>query len=338
MKKRYLLIIILIALTMMVLALIFGWYEQEDPALNRDTVFDELGVARNVKLIADVKYGNDAPNSEMDIIMPKNIKEGDKLPLIIWTHGGGYIAGDKKHKNAYLARIAERGFIIANMNYALAPAHKYPVPLIQEKQAAQFMKKNTFHLPIDFNQIIIGGDSAGAQIAAQFAALQTNELLRKEMQEEAVFSPDAIKGVILFGGLYNMDTVRATHFPRIEEFMESYTGEKYWERDFKKINQLSVTQHITEKYPPTFLTVGDADPFESQSKELVKVLQENKVPLSTSFFDGSHQLRHQYQFHMNLKESQITYDKVIKFLSEFTDQPLYNTLEEEPLTTKTSSK
>lgn len=335
MKKRYLLIIILVALTVMAFALIFGWYKKENPALNHDTVFDELGVAMNVKLISDVQYGKDAPNSQMDIIMPKKIKSGDKLPLIIWTHGGGYIAGDKKHKNAYLARIAERGFIIANMNYALAPAHKYPVPLIQEKQAAQFMKRNTFHLPIDFNQIIIGGDSAGAQIAAQFAAIQTNELLRKEMQEEAVFTSDDIKGVILFGGLYDMDTVRATKFPRIEDFMESYTGEKYWERDFKQIDQMSITQQVTGKYPPTFLTVGDADPFESQAKELVKVLQENQVPNSTSFFDGSHRLRHQYQFHMNLKESQITYDKVIKFLSTFTDQALYNTLEEEPLTTKT---
>jgi len=201
MKKRYLLIIILVALTVMVFSLVFGWYKKENPTLNHDTVFDELGVAMNVKLISDVQYGKGAPNSEMDIIMPKKIKAEDKLPLIIWTHGGGYIAGDKKHKNAYLARIAERGFIIANMNYALAPAHQYPVPLIQEKQAAQFMKRNTFHLPIDFNQIIIGGDSAGAQIAAQFAALQTNELLRKEMQEEAVFASDDIKGVILFGGL-----------------------------------------------------------------------------------------------------------------------------------------
>lgn len=335
MKKRYLLIIILVALTVMVFSLVFGWYKKENPTLNHDTVFDELGVAMNVKLISDVQYGKGAPNSEMDIIMPKKIKSGDKLPLIIWTHGGGYIAGDKKHKNAYLARIAERGFIIANMNYALAPAHQYPVPLIQEKQAAQFMKRNTFHLPIDFNQIIIGGDSAGAQIAAQFAALQTNELLRKEMQEEAVFASDDIKGVILFGGLYDMNTVRATKFPRIEDFMESYTGEKYWERDFKQIDQMSITQQVTGKYPPTFLTVGDADPFESQAKELLKVLQENQVPNSTSFFDGSHRLRHQYQFHMNLNESQITYDKVIKFLSTFTDQALYNTLEEEPLTTKT---
>lgn len=76
-----------------------------------------------------------------------------------------------------------------------------------------FMKQNKFNLPIDFSQIIIGGDSAGAQIASQFVALQTNKALRDDMQESAVFSKTSIKGVILFGGLYDMHTVRDTKFP-----------------------------------------------------------------------------------------------------------------------------
>ncbi|UBH13570.1 alpha/beta hydrolase [Macrococcus armenti] len=334
MKKRYLLFVILLSLIVMFIARVMGWYPKENAALSEGTVFDEFGVARNVKLISDVKYGNDAPNSELDIIMPKNIKEGDKLPLILWTHGGGFIAGDKNHKNPYLAQIAERGFIIANINYALAPAHQYPVPLIQEKQAAMFMKQNKFNLPIDFSQIIIGGDSAGAQIASQFVALQTNKALRDDMQESAVFSKTSIKGVILFGGLYDMHTVRDTKFPRIEEYMESYTGEKHWEQDFKQINQMTVTKQVTRNYPPVFLTVGDADPFESQSRALERVLKSNNVPVETSYFDGTHKLKHQYQFHMKLKESKVTYEKLMQFLSEYTNQSLYNTLEEEPLVTK----
>ncbi len=35
-------------------------------------------------------------------------------------------------------------------------------------QATQFIKENKMNLPIDFNQVIIGGDSAGAQLASQF--------------------------------------------------------------------------------------------------------------------------------------------------------------------------
>lgn len=115
-------------------------------------------------------------------------------------HGGGYIAGDKQYKNPLLAKIAEQGYIVVNVNYALAPQYKYPTPLIQMNQATQFIKENKMNLPIDFNQVIIGGDSAGAQLASQFTAIQTNDRLREAMKFDQSFKPSQIKGAILFGG------------------------------------------------------------------------------------------------------------------------------------------
>ncbi len=97
-------------------------------------------------------------------------------------HGGGYIAGDKQYKNPLLAKIAEQGYIVVNVNYALAPQYKYPTPLIQMNQATQFIKENKMNLPIDFNQVIIGSNTAGAQLASQFTAIQTNDRLREAMK------------------------------------------------------------------------------------------------------------------------------------------------------------
>lgn len=278
---------------------------------------------KNIKIYHNVTYGK-VSHSQMDILMPKKIKKGDKLPLILWTHGGGYIGGDKKYKNAYLAQLAERGFIVANMNYALAPQYKYPVPIKQQVTASRYLKHNSLKLPIDFSQVIIGGDSAGAQLASQFAAIQTNEQLRNQMGLPQSFKPEELKAVILFGGLYNMDTVRKTHFPRIQLFMESYTGERKWEQSFAAIDQLSTTKQVTPNYPPIFLTVGDADPFVSQAHELMAVLKDNKVPYRTSLFDKTHHLRHQYQFHMDLKESQQTFNQLVSFLSTYTKQNPYH--------------
>ena len=56
-------------------------------------------------------------------------------------HGGGYIAGDKQYKNPLLAKIAEQGYIVVNVNYALAPQYKYPTPLIQMNQRLNSLKK-----------------------------------------------------------------------------------------------------------------------------------------------------------------------------------------------------
>ncbi|WP_256083395.1 alpha/beta hydrolase, partial [Staphylococcus aureus] len=87
------------------------------------------------------------------------------------------------------------------------PQYKYPTPLIQMNQATQFIKENKMNLPIDFTQVIIGGDSAGAQLASQFTAIQTNDRLREAMKFDKSFKPSQIKGAILFGGFYNMQTV-----------------------------------------------------------------------------------------------------------------------------------
>ena len=77
-------------------------------------------------------------------------------------HGGGYIAGDKQYKNPLLSKIAEQGYIVVNINYALAPDSKYPTQLKQIDRAVRFIKHNQHELPINFDQVVFGGDSAGA--------------------------------------------------------------------------------------------------------------------------------------------------------------------------------
>ena len=56
----------------------------------------------------------------------------------------------------------------------LAPNYKYPTPLIQFDDAIQFIKHNKDRFPIDLDQVVIGGDSAGAQ-------LKVNMLLCKQI-------------------------------------------------------------------------------------------------------------------------------------------------------------
>ena len=55
-----------------------------------------------------------------------------------------------------IVKVAEQGYIIVNVNYALAPQYKYPTPLVQLNQAVKFIKENKHELPIDFDQVVIG--------------------------------------------------------------------------------------------------------------------------------------------------------------------------------------
>lgn len=275
---------------------------------------------KNVAAYTDITYMSGLPNSQLDILMPNRVNANDKLPVIFWAHGGGFIAGDKQYKNALLSHIVERGYVVVNVNYALAPEYQYPTPLIQMRHAVEFIKANERNLPVDMNQVIIGGDSAGAQINSQFAAIQTNAELRNQMDFPQQLTPQQIKGAIFLGGFYDMETVRETEFPRIDLFMRSYTGVKDWEHQFKKITEMSTAEQVTNAYPATYLSVGDADPFATQNDTFVKALHAYNVPVDTHFYDGSHHLKHQYQFHLEKPESKENIRRILSFLSRHTKQ------------------
>ncbi|MCO4330051.1 alpha/beta hydrolase [Staphylococcus hyicus] len=330
-KMRWLVIACIILLV--IAGLIVGYFletkKSQDASHKKKVAIQN----HNVTALTDITYMRSLPNSQLDILMPKNISANEKLPVIFWAHGGGFIAGDKQYKNPLLANIVERGYVVVNVNYALAPEYQYPTPLIQMDKAVDFIKANKHKLPVDMNQVIFGGDSAGAQINSQFTAIQTNDELRKAMGFKQQVTPNHIKAAIFFGGFYNMHTVRETEFPRIDLFMRSYTGAKDWENNTKTINQMSTERQITSKFPSTYLSVGDADPFRSQNDSFSHALKAQQVPVDTLFYNQSHHLKHQYQFHLEKPESRENIRRVLSFLSRnTTQQNLKSDIDEAPQT------
>lgn len=320
-RKRWILItiIILIVIAGLIAGYFFGSHASKE-AENKVSIQN-----KNVSAFENITYMEGLPNSQLDILMPKHVNADDKLPVIFWAHGGGFIAGDKQYKNPLLAQIVERGYVVVNVNYALAPEYQYPTPLIQMNNAVRFIKAHEQELPINLDEVIIGGDSAGAQINSQFTAIQTNAQLRADMRFEQQFKPEQLKAAIFFGGFYDMQTVRSTEFPRIDLFMRSYTGVKHWETRFKNIAEMSTKNQITSDFPATYLSVGDADPFMSQNVSFADALEKKGVVVERFFFDGSHQLKHQYQFHLQKPESKENIQQVLSFLSRNTANTQVNT-------------
>lgn len=330
-KKSWLVIacIILLVIAGLIAGYFFGIKGEKTKSNHKKVALQN----KNITAFTDITYMKSLSNSQLDILMPKNISANEKLPVIFWAHGGGFIAGDKQYKNPLLANLVERGYVVVNVNYALAPEYRYPTPLIQMDQAVSFIKDNQHKLPVDLNQVIFGGDSAGAQINSQYTAIQTNPELRQEMGFEQQFTPDEIKAAIFLGGFYDMHTVRQTEFPRIDLFMRSYTGAKDWESHLKTINQMSTERQITKHFPSTYLSVGDADPFETQNKSFSHALKQHNVPVDALFYDGTHHLKHQYQFHLEKPESKENIRRILSFLSRNTSQQnLKSDIDEAPQT------
>jgi len=91
----------------------------------------------------------------------------DQLPGLIFFHGGGLVTGSlDTHEGVCRSLANETGCRLVSVDYRLAPEHKFPAAVNDGCAAATWIAKNAEELGIDPDRIVIGGDSAGATLAA----------------------------------------------------------------------------------------------------------------------------------------------------------------------------
>lgn len=270
-------------------------------------------VSSHVEVVKDVRY-HESDNAFMDFYYPKDAT--GPLPVVLWIHGGGFIGGSKDSRQNYGMVLANGGYLVANINYALAPEQLYPGPVIQANEALNFLTEAAAQYGGDMERIFVGGDSAGAQIASQLAAIQSNPALAETMDLAPAISSEQLRGAILFCGLYDMQTVRESGFPNIDFFLNAYTGAESFEA-FGNIHEMSTIQHATADYPDVFISAGDADPLEPQSVALAESLRSKGVDVTDVFFrDTGKNLKHEYQYALDTNDGQETLSKTLDFLIE----------------------
>ncbi|MEF2979284.1 alpha/beta hydrolase [Subtercola sp. YIM 133946] len=253
------------------------------------------------------------PDSTLNLYAPSIPHTG--LPVVLWIHGGGFISSSADTVKQYVTMLAAQGYVVANLDYSLAPDARYPVALEQANAALSYLGTHATDFGADPSLLFVGGDSAGAQIASELAAVQTNRALADSVGLAAAVTPVDLRGVVLFCGLYDMQTVGSIGFPALRTYLWAYTGARDYS-SFAAVDQLSTTQTATNAYPPTFITVGDADPFRSQADELAASLSGRGVPVTSLTWDGTgDRLGHEYQFDFSLPEANTAFTDTVRFLA-----------------------
>ncbi len=94
------------------------------------------------------------------------------LPVLVFYHGGGWVTGDLDSSDfqcRLLARWAD--CLIVHVNYRHAPEHPFPAALDDAYAGASWVEEHASTIGADANNIAVGGDSAGGNLAASVALL-----------------------------------------------------------------------------------------------------------------------------------------------------------------------
>ncbi|MEC7118544.1 MAG: alpha/beta hydrolase [Pseudomonadota bacterium] len=279
-------------------------------------------VPAQVESELDLQYDPKDPDAFLDVFYPSETTTA--RPTVIWIHGGAWISGDKSHVRNYLKILAAEGYTTVAVGYSLAPRHQYPVPLHQINQALTYLQQHAQTLQIDPQQLVLAGDSAGAQIAAQVATLTTSPDYAQAVGIVPALRPDQLKGMLLSCGAYDLQMVdyNGSFGVFFDTVMRAYSGTRRYLTDVD-FSRVSVLQHVTADFPPSFITAGNADPLAPHSVALAERLVSLGVDTQTLFYPADHQpaLEHEYQFNLDIAAGQQALQQMLVFLARVTAEP-----------------
>lgn len=255
----------------------------------------------------NISYGPNGSSSLLDVYYPDGAAEA--LPTIVSIHGGGYVYGSKEVYRRYGMDMARRGFAFVNFNYRLAPKWRFPAPLADTNAVLQWVSKNAKRYHLDPDRILLVGDSAGAQLASQFAAIHTNP------RYAALFAlnpaPVHIRCVGLNCGRYDLTAWAGQ--PRKGRRLD-YLG-----RLLADDPRLQVLEAITADYPPAYITTACCDYLRGNAEPMYRLLTEKGVYCRWKCYGSESDEAVGHVFHINLAlpDATVCNDDEAAFFKQF---------------------
>ena len=200
--------------------------------------------------------------------------EGEKYPVLLFFHGGGWVTESVENYDRVCSRMAQStGHIVMSVEYRLAPEYRFPVPLEDCYAAAKALYTGHLVLPADPDRITIIGDRAGGNLAAAVClkARDTGEFIPK-------------KQILIYPALNNCYT-EGSPYKSVQENGEGYLLTAVKMEDYLKLYESSPEDRqnpyfapILEKdlshMPETLILTAEFDPLRDEGEEYGKRLKE----------------------------------------------------------------
>jgi acetyl esterase len=272
-----------------------------------------FGLTRDLDVFTNLRYGSET-EQRLDIFRPKPTKPS-KLPVLIYFHGGGWISANKKIYKGIAATFSHNGFLTFNVNYRLAPKSRFSAPLQDAARAIDWIDRNAARYGGDRKVIVLAGDSAGAQIASWYASAVHKNSLFHRIGIQGITTKVSVKGLLLFYGVYDFDTVLGARFPFIKVYARSFLGAD--SPTYAKNSKLaSPIRQVSRYLPPVLLCAGEKDGLFTQTKTYADALKKSGVSCQTLFFSGEYRAIHGFLFFRWLRSSKIAVATAVKFLRD----------------------
>jgi acetyl esterase len=207
---------------------------------------------------------------------------GGLAPCLVFFHGGGWVIGDLDSHDVVCRKLADEGrLIVISVDYRLAPEHKFPAAIDDAIAATKWIADHARTLGIDAARLLVGGDSAGGNLAAvvTIAARDGNG--------------PAIAGQVLIYPAIDFAMTHPSHREPETSILLTHTVIK-WFRDHYLNGAADVHDWRASParaktligLPPAYVLTAGADPLRDEGDEYADRLKQAGVAVTWRHFPG----------------------------------------------------
>lgn len=106
-----------------------------------------------------------------------------RVPAILWLHGGGFTLGSLDAYDPPCRFLAARGgCVVVAVDYRQAPEHRFPAGLEDCLAAWRWLTASAATLGVDASRLVVAGDSTGGNLAAVLANEVRHDAVKPALQ------------------------------------------------------------------------------------------------------------------------------------------------------------
>jgi acetyl esterase len=242
------------------------WDERLQPEAAR-TVIRDLSATAAGRKIVPVGAVEDLTVADLPARRYVSAEPGEK-PTLLYLHGGGFVVGDlETHDPPCRILCRHAGVDVLSVEYRKAPEHPFPGYVDDARRAYEWAAERS-------ERVVVGGDSAGGNLAATLALEYDPEL------------------ALLIYPVTDMTTVRESHrlfgkgFFLTDEFRDWYAGHFMGDGDPADPLRSPLRSPHLKDSAPVLLILAGFDPLRDEGLAYGAALKAAGVPVTTRLFPG----------------------------------------------------
>jgi len=217
------------------------------------------------------------------IYTPTRLRKANGLaPGLVFFHGGGWVIGDLDSHDVVCRKLADEGeLMVVSVDYRLAPEHKFPAAVDDAIASTKWIAENAKQFGIDASRLMVGGDSAGGNLAA-VVAISARDGNGPDIAGQLLIYP-AIDFAMTHPSHREPETSILLTHSVIRWFRDHYLSGAADVGDWRASPARART---LIGLPPAYVLTAGADPLRDEGDEYARRLKEAGVAVTHRTFPG----------------------------------------------------